>query len=160
MSFESNESYAHLAAKNVVAAWLRAASERVGVDEYAWHPICGSWRVCGPAPHYGIWEEYPIATDGTGVCPGWDSVGYFRRPPEADDIIDEGGRLAAVLDIGVIHKGNCIAGVEIVHKHKVTAAKADRLQRLGLQSLVMLPAAWVLGQIADPRSIPDKFRLW
>ena len=159
MSFEPNESYAHQAAKNVVAGWLRTAAMKAGRDEVAHHPLCGAWRVMPWSDDWGVTCEYPIAHDGEGVDSAWRNNGT-GEDPTADELIAQGRRLAAVLDVALISKGHVFCGIEVVHKHDVTPFKATRLHQLGLRSLVVLPSAWVLGQVGQPRAVPSGFYRW
>lgn len=66
------ESYAHKAAKAVVVGWLRDAM--AGNDGW---DFCGlSGRVNRGAPHYGVWEEYPVCEGGIGSTHVWDEYGW------------------------------------------------------------------------------------
>jgi hypothetical protein len=159
--FKVVESYLHKAAKDVVVGWLRAAAEKAdnGMDWFEVSPIkCRTNR--GP-PGYGIWPEWPITTGPThyGIEFVWDEVWPFERatelacetvPPTPDELIANGRSLAAVIDIGVMHKGRLGCAVEIVHRHPVPAWKRTLLEKNDVQ-LVEVCALAVLKQI-EPRS--------
>lgn len=152
----SVESFAHRTAKNLVVGWLRAVAEAAGPDNYVDFWGLG-WRVNRGAPHFGVWEEYPIISDGTGCAPVWDEMDprWRNRPPNYDELVNIGLRPMAILDIAVQHKGNITVAIEIKHKH---ACDARKLGFLRLHTSVLeVPAYWALGQIDTPTEIPDEF---
>ncbi|HKW96801.1 MAG TPA: hypothetical protein VJN43_03665 [Bryobacteraceae bacterium] len=182
-SRRSVESHAHRHAKQLLADWLREAAAAVGHDEYARFPIdlplhcheclhdssiCRSprclphaicWRVNRPGPSWGIWCEYPVLADGTGIIPVWDEVGpqWRSRPPSYDDLTLAGRMPACVIDIAVQHKGMIVYALEIVHKHHCTATKIEFLREK--LAILEIPAAWILGQVDRPRGVPAEFWL-
>lgn len=156
----SVESYAHKAAKAVVVGWLRAEGEKAGDDHYVSNDILGvHWRVNRPGPCWGIWEEYPVLSDGTGILPVWDEIGdgHEGRPPTFKELVDAATPPAVIFDIAVQHKGQIQYAIEIVHKHDIGAQKAELLARLeDRPHILVLPAQWVLRQIGVPRKFPPK----
>ena len=162
----SVESYAHKAAKNVVVSWLREASD---IPEDRWVSTMGChWRPNRGAPHFGIWDEYPILADQTGICPVWDEWAaaddeispFTEAPPTYDYLKGIGRRPKAVLDIAIQHKGLIQTGIEIVHKNPPTHEKLIFLHQVHLCSLLVIPAAWILGQIQTPAHVPSEFWKW
>lgn len=170
------ESFAHRAAKELFASWLRElANEQTakGRDtprfgNYLW------WRVNRPGPHFGVWTEYPImpvfgTTDcrepsnpgRVGINPVWDEQDdkWEARPPSFDECIASGHIPEFVADIAIQHKGYIKTIVEIVHKHPPHDDKVVGYFNIGVNFLV-LPSAWVLGQVARPTSTPDQFWFW
>ena len=191
----SVESYAHKAAKSVVVGWLRdACAERWAKDEgNPWVEVLGlHWRVNRGAPHFGVHEEVPVLHDGTGIDPVWDELSWnatagrwadncdfdgfgkpigscdiqtFAAPPSYETLKGMNRPPAFIFDIGVQHKGVLCFGIEIVHKHDVSAKKSatmtEVMSEIGADhlSIIRLPAAWVLGQVRRPDQIPDEFWL-
>lgn len=158
------ESYAHKAAKTVVAGWLRSWSAATPDYGYVANPWGLSWRPNRGLPTGGIYEECPILSDGTGILPCWDEVVDTPEglPPTYDELIALGTPPVAVIDIAIQHKGYVAYGIEIVFKHPLTDKKKrilwDFPDRFGL---LAIPADWVLNQIGIPESpIPEEFRVW
>lgn len=158
--FKVVESYLHKAAKDVVVGWLRAAAEKAdgGMDWFEVSPV--KCRTNRGAPGYGIWPEWPITAGPThyGIEFVWDEVWPFDRavdlacdvvPPKPDDLIQRGIKLAAVVDIGVMHKGRLGCAIEIVHRHPVPEWKRALLEKNAIP-LVQVCALAVLKQI-EPR---------
>ena len=81
-------------------------------------------------------------------------------PPTYDELVGRQKSVKAILDIAIQHKGMICLGIEIVHKNPPHAAKLNFLKRNHLQTLLVLPASWVLGQIAMPGRCPDEFWAW
>jgi hypothetical protein len=167
------ESYAHKAAKAVVAGWLRSAAERDGgYDEYTTClDLC--WRVNRGGPNYGVWEEYPIVHGDkdwgrdahVGILPVWDEHGdaddeFAAAPPTYDQLCARKTPPTCILDLAIQHKGMVIHGIEIVHKNPPSLAKMQFLHTTTLESLLILPAEWVLTQISEPRAVPRHFFRW
>lgn len=177
---DSVESFAHLEAKRLLTAWLREAADAVGHDEYA--SFCGnalSWRVNRQGPHWGVWQEYPVLADYTGLNQVWDETDlscprhgdkgcpgnchrfpvsrWQNRPPTYDDVIDMGFRPMVVLDIAIQHKGAIAFAIEVVHKHRCNPRKIGFLR--DCLTLIEIPAYWVLGQIDRPSEMPSEFFL-
>lgn len=150
------ESYAHQGAKRLLLEWLRASAKKAGLDRNAALGDIG-WRVNRRGPHFGVWEEYPVLADGTGISPVWDEVDrrWRRRPPRYDEVVASGVRPMAIIDIAIQHKG-CIAfAIEVVHKHHCEPRKIGFLK--DKLTLVEVPAYWALGQVARPATIPAEF---
>lgn len=154
------ESYAHKAAKEVVATWFRAAA--TGHEDDYVEMLGFSWRVNRGGPHFGVHLEYPILADGTGVELVWDEVltELDEPPPSYADLIGRGTPPAAILDVAVQHKGMVILGIEIVHKNPPSVKKQRFLHSTGIGNLLVLPARWVLGQIKPPNAVPVDFWYW
>lgn len=178
---QSVESYAHKAAKQVVVGWLRdvaGATVNGPVDYTPRDALDISWRPNRGEPHFGVWEEYPILENGVGISPVWDEVSldgverhengsysinspYRGLPPTYAELTERKEPLRAILDIAVQHKGAICLGIEIVHKNPPHQAKLDFLRRgVHLQTLLILPASWVLAQVEMPKECPDKFWAW
>jgi hypothetical protein len=157
----SLESYAHKAAKAVVAGWLRDAARSAGDDMYVDNLLgFNGWRVNRPAPTWGVWEEYPVLSNGHGICPVWDESGYGdERPPTVSELAAEGRFPTAVFDIAVQHKGVVIWAIEIEHKNPLSSQKVRRLIPHNL-NLLALPSQWVLGQVGLPSAVPEAFWVW
>lgn len=154
----SVESYAHRHAKELLLLWLRAEACAAGYDGYA--DFCDmSWRVNRQAPHYGVWTEYPVLADGTGIDTVWDehNEAWRSRPPTFDELRERDEYPAAILDIAIQHKGRIAFGIEIVHKHRCAPSKIEFLR--GQLTLLEIPAYWVLGQVDRPTEIPAEFYL-
>ena len=168
------ESYAHRAAKSVLVGWLRTAAERAGGYD-AWATMAGfGWRVNRSGPHFGVWEEYPAVVTRYG-CDGittvWDEIGdllgaigddclvspWRDAPPTYASLIAQRTPPACIMDVAVQEKGAVVAAFEIVHKSPPSWEKIYFLQAHGV-AVFVLPARWVLGQIAEPRCIPQEFR--
>lgn len=177
---KSVESYAHKAAKQVVVGWLRDIAESTYNDplkDYTPRDVGLGlhWRINRGAPHYGVWEEYPILEDETGINPVWDEWNYeppvwdgrsyvlqspySKAPPTYEGLIQLGYVPKVILDVGVQHKGTLVAGVEIVHKNPPAPPKIEFL-RGKLSALLVLPASWVLSQIGTPNGCPKEFWMW
>ncbi len=163
----SVESYAHVEAKRLLLLWLREAAEEAGVDQSACFGVPMraddkdgiAWRVNRGAPHFGVWEEYPVLSDDTGISPVWDEISdrWVSRPPTYEEVVDIGYRPMVVLDIAVQHKGGIIVAIEVAHKHHCDPRKIGFLRpRL---TLIEIPAYWVLGQVGTPNAIPSEFFL-
>ncbi len=167
----SVESHAHVEAKRLLLLWLRetaedAMSSAANKQNHALFCMIAetdregiSWRVNRGAPHYGIWEEYPVLADDTGISPVWDEISdcWLSRPPTYEEVVDIGYRPMAVLDIAVQHKGEIHYAIEVVHKHRCNPQKIGFLRpRL---TLIEIPAYWVLGQVGTPTAIPSEFFL-
>jgi hypothetical protein len=159
-TFEVVESYLHRAAKAVVVDWLRqAASEAEPNCWFTLDPV--HYRPNRPGPYFGIWPEYPITKDGTGSEQLWDECGDADPwagtgnviPPTPSDVVRQGMRLAAVLDIAVCHKGRVGAAVEIVHKHPTPKWKRALLDRLSID-LIEVCATRVMHQVERPKRLP------
>lgn len=152
------ESHAHRHAKRLLLKWLRDAAAGAGLDGHA--DFAGlSWRVNRGAPHWGVWEEYPVLDDGVGIAPVWDERDrrWQGAPPTFDDITAIGECPSCILDIAVQHKGHVAFAIEVVHKHPCEPLKVQFLrERL---TLVEIPAYWVLGQVDVPIAIPAEFYL-
>ena len=170
----SLESYAHKAAKATVVKWFRDAALSSRSGEAI---VCGvDWRVNRGPPHWGVWEEYPVLSDRVGINPVWDEYcfehvhtvemphhqysPFTEEPPSYEYLKSIGRAPKAILDVVVQHKGAIGCGIEIVHKNGVSTEKFDFLRNAWLGSLLVLPCAWVLGQVAPPISVPDKFWAW
>lgn len=155
------ESYAHRAAKDVVAGWLRAEAESVGYDGWAdWAGI--SWRVNRKGLSWGIWQELPIVSTGLGVNPVWDEfrpLSWHEKPPTYDEVVALGYRPMCVVDIAIQHKGRIAFVIEIKHKHGCAPDRLRFLRELDVE-VIELPTSWVLGQVATPTDIPREFFLY
>jgi hypothetical protein len=152
----SVESYAHRMAKALLARWLREIAAETGYD----NPACLGgigWRVNRPSFPYGIWTEYPVLSDYTGITSVWDEElpRWARRPPTYDEVVSIGYRPMAIIDIAVQHKGRIEYAIEILHKHAVNRRKFHFLREH--TTVIEVPTTWVLGQIARPVSIPEEF---
>jgi len=71
------ESYAHRFAKQALASWLRGRS-RVGKNFKGLQPFLPYLPISTNKPMYGVYEEYPVCTTGTGVV-----IGLERTPHAA-----------------------------------------------------------------------------
>ena len=162
----STESHAHRHAKRLLAQWLREAAEAAGLDGHA--DFCGAvgWRVNRPGPSWGVWTEYPILSDWTGLDPVWDEtaggiakvqIGRQTEPPSFDDLIERGLHPVAILDLAIQHKGRIEYGIEVRHKHACDAAKIALLRPH--MTLIEVTTHWVLGQVDRPTTIPYEFFL-
>lgn len=164
------ESYAHRAAKQIMAEWLREAAAEAGHDNYvSFGPL--TWRVNRSGPSWGVWTEYPFMPSDDGTDAVWDETGlpgcagylqdgpWRKRPPTFDECIQYYGSAPKwIVDIAVQHKGYIAAVVEIVHKNPPSQAKLHALS--GIVSggeVLVIPARWVLGQVRRPVSIPSEF---
>lgn len=161
------ESFAHIEAKRLLLTWLREAAATAGRDEYACLGLRQAeddkdgidWRVNRSGPHWGVWPEYPVLADGTGIERVWDEISerWNARPPTYDEVIRSGNRPMAVLDIAIQHKGQVVYAIEVVHKHRCDPRKIGFLRpRL---TLLEIPAYWALGQVGTPTAIPAEFFL-
>lgn len=165
------ESYAHRAAKEVFAGWLR----EVAAAAAGYASLGGiSWRVNRGGPHWGVWLEYPIMPGrGWGGPDGlvWDESSFpgssgclldspwRMRPPTFDECIQHYGSAPQwIVDIAIQHKGTISTVIEIVHKHPPSPTKIKALAECVTASEVwVIPARWVLGQVRRPESIPCEF---
>jgi hypothetical protein len=159
----SQESYLHKSAKTVFAGWLRDAV--ITRDQQGYAECLGiTWRTNRSGPNYGVWEEYPILSDGHGIDPVWDEIGGRWIPecpiPTYDALHSAGTPPVAILDVAVQSKGLLYIGIEIVHKHDLTSRKKAILSTLGLPLLYKIPADWVLYKVRRPDSIPSEFQVW
>jgi hypothetical protein len=168
----SVESYAHKAAKATVVKWFR------DVSPLSYRPmVCGvDWQVNRGPPHWGIWEEYPVLQNRVGINPVWDEYcfphvhmvpnrdgaysPFSDAPPSYQYLKSIGCAPKAILDVAVQHKGAIGCGIEIVHKHGLSHEKLEFLKKAWLCSLLVLPCAWVLGQVSPPLTVPEKFWAW
>lgn len=157
------ESFAHKAAKELVAQWLREAAAEVGWDKYT--DFLGIfWRVNRPTPYWGVWTEYPILEDGTGVTPVWDETEFGVPddeppvpPPSYEILVAAGRKPKIIVDVAIQHKGMLHTVIEVVHKNPPPAWKLDFLERQSIERYVQLPTRWVLGQVTRPISCPPEF---
>jgi hypothetical protein len=145
------ESYAHKAAKSVVNSWLIDADAHALDDIYA-RCLGTHWLT----PSY--WMEYPILADGTGIQSLWCNSG-FNVPPTFEFLRERGTPPTAILDLAVTEYKSVRTGIEIVHKNPPSALKLEFL-RDKLPELLILPAKWVLGQVAPPKQLPGEFWAW
>lgn len=154
------ESYMHLYAKATLLGWLRDAARAADGNNYAslqGSPI--SWRVNRDAPHFGIWEEYPISME-YGLTPVWDEFDCHQwqdAPPTREQCSEIGHRAECILDIAIQHKGVISYGIEIVHKNDVSDSKLQRLRECAAHQgaysrIFTVPARWVLSQVGPPKS--------
>lgn len=154
----SVESHAHRQAKRLLVKWLREAAAAAGHDGHA--DFCNlSWRVNRHRPHWGVWVEYPVLADGTGITTVWDEISenWRRRPPMRDELIERHLDPTCIIDIAIQHKGQIAFAIEVVHKHACDPRKIGFLRdRL---TLLEIPAYWVLGQVDRPTVIPHEFFL-
>lgn len=157
--FHDVESYAHVTAKRLIVEWFREAAAAAGRDAVA--GFAGfSWRVNRAGPAWGIWDEYPILSDGTGAVHVWDEISdrWRARSPSYADVIEMGYRPMAVVDIAIQHKGRVILAIEIRHKSPVGPRKLSFLHK-HINDVLEIPAYWVLGQVDRPCQIPGEFWL-
>lgn len=153
------ESYAHAVAKRLLLEWLREAASNPdprGIADFAGF----TWAVNRGGPAFGIWDEYPILSDGYGASPVWDEIDdrWRNDPPSYDDIVQMGFRPMAVVDIAIQRKGRLSIAIEVHHKHRVDARKLNFLRALDV-GVLEVPSAWALGQVDRPREIPGEFWL-
>ena len=149
---DSLESYKHLAAKQVLAGWLRRAAGAAGPDAYAsWAGV--TWRVNRPAPDFGVWEEYPLTTQllRAGSVSAWDERGE-AAPPTYRTLIGRDEPPLCIFDVAVQHKGLVTYAFEVVHQHPVTDTKRSILAALDVCTLV-LSAEWIMRQVGPPRRL-------
>lgn len=160
------ESHAHQNAKALLIRWLHESAEKAGLDGHAVFPAeaptCAGieWRVNRPKrSRWGVWQEYPILADCQGISPVWDEVSsrWKRRPPTYDEVVADGFRPMAIVDIAVQHKGTIAYAIEVVHKHRCDPRKIGFLRPH--LTLLEIPAYWVLGQVDRPSTIPSEFFL-
>ena len=152
----SGESYRHAAARHVFAQWLRNEST---YDNYR-GAFGLTWRANRGAPYFGVLEEVPIVMGRN--CGPYE---FVYAPDECGLTHDDGSPLthdemkamgvhpAAILDIGILHKGQVIYGIEIYAKHRVPDRKQDFLRQLDAE-VFEVDATWVLGQVEQPLDIP------
>jgi len=153
---DHRESHAHRHAKELILLWLRIEAAAAGYDGLA--DFCDvSWRVNRPGPHFGVWTEYPVLSNGLGIEPVWDEQNevWRSRPPTFDEIRERDEYPAVILDIAIQHKGRIAFGIEIAHKHRRGPSKIEFLR--DQLTLIEIPAYWVLGQVDRPTSIPSEF---
>jgi len=150
----TSESHAHRLAKTLFAGWLRDSASSVGRDGYAGFAGIG-WRVNRGPPTWGIWEEYPFC-DLSGIV--WDEIDdrWLCQPPSYDQLIAMGRPPFAIVDVAVQHKGMIAYAVEIMHKHECDEKKLTIL-RSCVNSILEVPAYWILGQVGTPTQIPEEF---
>lgn len=153
----SVESYMHKAAKAVVAGWFREVAEQAGYDNYA-NCLGRWWRVNRRGPGWGVWEEYPVLADGFGLEQVWDETDC--KHPGYEYLKSIGTPPRVILDVAIQHKGMVILGIEIVHRHDISASKIEFLRESPLQDLYRVPAKWVLSQVKRPLLIPAQFVVW
>jgi hypothetical protein len=162
----SVESYAHKAAKDLMASWFREIAAEAGHDNYAYF-LGVYWRVNRPGPNWGVWTEYPVMRDERGLSFVWDECGWGSpcvsekisdfRPPTFRELKKQGEIPGAILDVAIQHKGGIPYAIEICHKHPVSDEKLEFLHEQNLGRLLEIPAKWVLGQVRRPKSCPDSF---
>jgi hypothetical protein len=164
------ESYMHRFAKATFAEWLRQLARETGSDEYTkpfparngQDPI--GWRVNRGGPHFGVWEEYPVA-ENYGITPVWDEwwteegeeeAAWMKegRTPTREECRSIGYEPEFIFDIAVQHKGSIVYAIEIVHKNDVSERKLRKMQDIidiqGWVKVYVVPAKWVLSQIGRP----------
>ena len=149
------ESYAHKAAKATVMEWLHYYEDRMG-DIYA-RGLDTAWFADDNGRHF--WSEYPVMSDGTGFNPTWPRHG-MTEPPTFESLKLDGEYPAVVFDVAIADCGYIRTGIEIVHKHPPSVKKLVFLKSMGLTELLIIPARWVLGQIAAPNVVPADFWAW
>jgi hypothetical protein len=154
----SVESYAHKAAKSVVMQWLANAEDHMG-DIYA-SCLNTAWFADDFGEHF--WQEYPVLTDGTGLNPDWRFHRGYRpgAVPDLEVLKGEGLWPEYIFDVAVADCGYIRTGIEIVHKNPPSQKKLAFLKKNHLTELLILPARWVLGQIAPPEDVPGEFWAW
>lgn len=154
----SVESYAHKAAKNVVTEWLSDAEKHMG-DIYA-SCLDIAWFADDNGEHF--WQEYPVLPDGTGLNPDWRHYhGYHPGAVPDFEILKREGRWPeCIFDIAIADCCYIRTGIEIVHKNPPSSKKLAFLKANHLTELLILPAKWVLGQIAPPKQVPGEFWAW
>ncbi len=125
--FVSKESFKHKMAKELLAKWLREAEE--GNDHCNFAQF--TWR-----SNYGVYEELPFYTTSDPYY--FESSDGLRtyHPGEEEEYRYHGdflkcvdrGAILFVPDIAVFHKGTSIYFFEVVHKHKVSEDKIERIK--------------------------------
>lgn len=130
--------------------------DAAGLDRHA--DFAGlSWRVNRGPASWGVWEEYPVLSDGRGLGDVWDEVSpkWGARPPTFSELVNVDKSVLCIIDIAIQHKGQIVFAIEVVHKHPSTLSKVNFLRdRL---TLLEIPAYWILGQVDRPTSIPPEF---
>jgi hypothetical protein len=149
------ESYKHLFAKRVLANWLR-------VDE--------GWPLVDARPnrtdiHKGVYTEYPVCLDPhnhlVGLAPVWDESYDFydlnRSVPTYEECIDLGLLPICIFDVAMLHKGEVRHVFEVVHKHHMTKAKRDYIERMHAERHYfdrhVIDADWILSQCGRPKKL-------
>lgn len=152
------ESYKHQFAKTVLVDWLRHGAVH---DEYTTlDPI--TFRVNREAPHFGIWNEYPVCLDknnrSIGIIPSWDEVadGYQDAPPTYAQCIEMGYLPICIFDVAIQHKGHISDIIEVVHKNGISETKAAYISRICKETpfnIHIISADWVLSQVGRPKQL-------
>lgn len=164
------ESYKHKFAKSVLAGWLREVASGNNDAYVKLDPV--NWRVNRGAPHFGVWEEYPIVltekNEVVGVNPVWDEVhdamgvnftqGVFYRdaPPTYEDLIALGHLPITIFDVAIQHKGLIVYGFEVVHRNDVSNVKMEYLERITRfyhLPVYRVSADWILSRCGRPARI-------
>lgn len=177
MKIQSLESYAHKAAKEVFAGWLRDLAREAGHGNDA---ILGTlcWEVNRWYEPFGVWLEYPILRskdngrlEENGIDIVWDEVPHDdgpsddwpgspweKMPPTFEHLVKTGEAPEIIVDIAVQQTGSITHAIEVVHKNPPSGEKIKKLQSIGVD-LWVIPTRWILGQVGRPTHIPAEFRI-
>lgn len=160
--FTPNESYMHDAAKRVVAQWFRDSQTPLG-GVHVGDVYSRTNRFVGSK---GVYLEYPIGTEGQGVCPCWDeaydppsgslmgeSLEDLDWVPTVEFLRAKGVRTKCVCDIMLLHKGSASVAIEIVHRHPTPMWKRLFLSKWDIK-LVEVKAQAALHFTKAPKSLP------
>ena len=122
----SVESYAHKAAKDVLAGWLAD---------------------CGEA----VMQEFPVSRSGEELhCPWWNIQPSGAPAPSFTKLAVTGNRPAVIFDIAMGSQGGAVlCAFEIVHRNGISKRKRALLEQWGVETFVM-SAGWVLSQVKRP----------
>lgn len=154
------ESYKHKFAKAILLGWLRDGAV---YDKHQEFGLVGGgvlqWRVNRGAPHFGVWEEYPITRDFSYVWDEeWDGDGdslWTERPPTYDELLARNTPPTVIFDIAIQHKGNILYAIEVVHRHGLDDRKKAIIKELFGEhfSVFTVPAEWIMCQVERPSKL-------
>lgn len=156
--FVDRESYAHKAAKEILAGWLRdqAVNHANPDSEWACLPPV-SWR--SNRTNGGVWIEYPVCPCGAGYNPVWDEYDgdpeepeFGDAPPTYERCIEMGLVPEYVLDIALQHKGVVCTAIEVVWRHPTPLSKRLDLEHRGIE-VIEVSAYWILSQLGKPKAL-------
>ncbi len=155
-SIDSRESFAHKAAKFLLAKWLRNERESImlsynGVQK----PFHWQSNRYGPRASLGIWLEYPF--DCGKEFEPWDESQWDGNKDWNSAIptleqyreMKNGKFPDMIFDIAIQHKGTIIAAFEVVWKNGISDDKRYLIEQSDLDVFI-ISAHWILSQIKEP----------
>lgn len=150
------ESYKHLFAKKIVAAWIRDAWSATKDDGILWDSWLWTHRPFQmSAPQISF--EYPICVDAEnrslGLAPMWNPA----SPPSYENCLENELFPLAIFDVVVFSGGQLRYAFEIKNTHEVGRDKEMFIRRIlkeaPLAIIYEVSAAWIISRPARPKKI-------